>query len=87
MEESKEKAKEFIEFFTPYVYPFIGSSFLTGDESPEVILMLSKRCASKVVDELIKESCKDSEFKDPRVQELRIDFWMKVKEDVANYSE
>lgn len=36
--------------FKPIVYPFIGSSFLTGDESEEVIKMNVKTCTEITTD-------------------------------------
>lgn len=35
---------ELEEKFRPLVYPYIGSSFLTGTESPEVIKINTKEC-------------------------------------------
>lgn len=42
----------------------------------------AKQCALITVQELIKESCKHSECKDPHHQEGRIDFWSKVKQEI-----
>ena len=40
--------------FRPLVYPYIGSSFLTGTESPEVIKMNTKECTKLSIEFTIK---------------------------------
>lgn len=50
MTPAQEKAKELVEKYKPYVYPYIGSSFMTGDEFPEQILRYAKQCALISVD-------------------------------------
>jgi hypothetical protein len=55
------------EKFRPIVYPFIGSSFMTGDESEEVIKMNVKTCTEITTDAAVKfaEFIKDNyEFYD-----------------------
>ena len=51
----KEKAQNLVEKYKPYVYPYIGSSYLTGDEFPEEILRNAKICALITVDEIISD--------------------------------
>lgn len=53
---AKEKAEELVNKFKPHVYPFLGSSFLTGDDSPEVIMMNAKKCAHFVADQVLLEN-------------------------------
>ena len=43
---------------------------------------MSKQLALICVYELIKESCKDSEYKDPYHQENRIGYWQQVKQEI-----
>jgi hypothetical protein len=52
---AEEKAKELVEFFKPIVYPYMGSGMLTNDYDDGVVLQNAKICASKCVDEIIKE--------------------------------
>ena len=49
----KEKAEELLNKYKPYVYPYVGSSFMTGDEYPEQILSYAKICALIAVDEIL----------------------------------
>jgi len=81
----KEKAVELVEKFKEYVHGYVGSSMLTNYEYPEQILSQAKKCASMMVDEIIKSNpmiefgCTDSgtEYKE------NTDYWYDVKEEIS----
>lgn len=50
----QEKAKELILLFEPHVYPYLGSGMLTNTYDDDVILMMSKKCAIKCIEEINK---------------------------------
>ena len=54
-----EKARELVEFFLPLVYPYRGSGMLTNTEDGSVMLGNAKKCALKVVDEILSTDCRD----------------------------
>jgi hypothetical protein len=71
----KEKAEELVNKYKPYVYPYVGSSYLTGDEYPEQILSYAKKCASIAVDEILSlfvHECADTIY------------WTEVKQEIEN---
>ena len=51
---SKEKAKELIEKFMPYMYCYMGSGMLSNDYNEKVAIDNAKKCALITVDEIIK---------------------------------
>lgn len=51
----KQEAQDLVDQFKGIVYPYIGSSMLTNDQSDEVILMNAKTCAHIVADKMIYE--------------------------------
>lgn len=53
---TKQKAKDLVDFFSLIVYPFVGSDYLIGHETPAIILKNAKTCAHKCVDEMINAS-------------------------------
>ena len=67
---AKEKALELVDKYKPFVYPFMGSSYLTGDGYDEVILRNSKICALIAVIEILNE---------PDCSEV---FWQEVKQEI-----
>jgi hypothetical protein len=71
--EAKDKAKELVEKFKPYMYPYVGSSYLTGDEFPEQILRYAKQCALIAVDEILQTNLLDHQTHD---------YWHKVKPEI-----
>lgn len=74
-------AQELVDKFKGIVYPFIGSSMLTNDQSDDVILENAKTCAHHVADSMIYEL---SDL--PRIpyNEKRTDFWRIVKLEIPN---
>lgn len=72
----KEKAKQLIEKFEPYVYPYRGSSMLTNTQSDSVILENSKICAAFTVDELITELS---------LKRNSTEYWIEVKKEIENF--
>jgi len=70
----KEKAEELF-------YKMLKHSF--SDESVSA-LHRAKQCVLIAVDELIKESCKGSKFKDPYYQDGEIQYWIEVKQELNN---
>lgn len=69
--DAKEKAKELVDRY----YHHLAIDFT---------LYQAKQCAIICIDEVLKEHCKDSEFKDNIKQEKRITYWQSVKEAINN---
>ena len=42
----------------------------------------AKQCALISVDEILKEQSKSSEYKNPKYQDGRINYWMDVKQEI-----
>lgn len=83
----KEKAVELIEKFKPFVYPYIGSSFLSGDDSPMVIMLNARRCALIAVDEILKI---DAAWFDPScatIESSTLEYWELVKQEIEQIQE
>ena len=74
----KEKAQNLVEKYKPYVYPYIGSSYLTGDEFPEEILRNAKICALIAVDEILNAI----EFSSQADELSKITYWNEVKQEI-----
>lgn len=72
----KEKAEELI-------FKFKNSQDSYGYNDVRDIAA-AKRCAIIAVDELIKESCKGSKFKDPYYQDGEVQYWIEVKQELNN---
>lgn len=49
---AKDKAEDLVRRFEPYVYPFGGSGYLTGDIDESVVRLNAKQCALIVTQEL-----------------------------------
>lgn len=82
----KEKAKELIDKFKPYVYPYSGSGMLTNTEDPGTILSMAKRCALIAVNEFLATSILvDREF-NFEINDC-IEYWQGVKFEIENYKE
>ena len=75
----QEKAQNLVEKYKPYVYPYIGSSYLTGDEFPEEILRNAKICALIAVDEIIS----DQNGNDTDIGN-KAWWWNEVKQEIEN---
>lgn len=50
----KDKAKELMSNFRPYMYCYIGSGMLTNDYNEKVVLDYAKHCSLICVEEIIK---------------------------------
>jgi len=75
----KKKADELVNKYKPYVYPYLGSSYMTGDEYPEQILNYGKICALIAVDEILHSlSYKMSS----NIEEL--DYYNEVRQEIEN---
>jgi hypothetical protein len=78
---TQEKAKELILLFEPHVYPYLSSGMLTNTYDDDVILMMSKKCALKCVEEIIKEL--DSyRFNNDVEDESSQEYYKKVKIEI-----
>lgn len=78
----QERAKELVEFFLPIVYPYSGSGMLTDTSDSGVMLSNAKKCALKVVEEILSTDCRDmseGEF------EEHINVHEKLKREVEAY--
>ena len=51
--EAKEKAKELVDKFMPYMYCYMGSGMLSNDYDINVALSYAKKCAIIAIDECI----------------------------------
>ena len=74
----KEKAEELVDKYKPFVYPYVGSSYLTGDEYPEQILNYAKQCALIAVDEILNLA---SFYNDTQGE---VTYWTEVKQEIKN---
>ena len=74
----KEKAEELVDKYKPFVYPYVGSSYLTGDEYPEQILNYAKQCALIAVDEILNLA---SFYNDTQGE---VTYWTEVKQEIEN---
>jgi len=72
----KKKADELVNKYKPYVYPYLGSSYMTGDEYPEQILNYGKICALIAVDEILKVA---SFYNDTQAE---VTYWQEVKQEI-----
>jgi hypothetical protein len=70
---AKEKAKQLIEKFKPYVYCYLGSGMLTNTYDEDVANSFAKKCAKISIDEII-----DVSFGDKYV----IEYWNNVKNEL-----
>ena len=73
---TKQKAKELVKSFNGYVYPYLGSGFMTNTPDNDVILMMSKECAKIAVNEIL------SLFKEGK-DELH-DYYSSVLKEIDN---
>ena len=71
-----EKAEELIDKYKLFVYPYVGSSYLTGDEYPEQILNYAKQCALVAVDEILNLA---SFYNDTQGE---VTYWTEVKQEI-----
>lgn len=79
---AKEKAKEIVDKYKPYVYCYMGSGMLTNTEDETVILMNAKSCALICVDELILSTTPDN---NPRPKNrMDREYWIEVKQEIQN---
>lgn len=82
---AKEKANELVEKFKGFVNGYIGSSMLTNDEYPEIILTKSKKIATIVVDEILQEVHYGQRLdwiKERRGGEEFTPYWQQVKLEI-----
>lgn len=75
----KEKAKELVNKYKPFVYGFIGSSMLTNTEDQSVIKMNAKQCALIAVDEIINYLTTSL---DVQTSLIAVDYWREVKQEI-----
>ena len=61
---TNEKALELVKSFENYVYPYLGSGFMTNTPDDGVILMMSKICAKIAVNEILSLFNEDNELHD-----------------------
>lgn len=83
----KEKAKELVDKFSPYMYCFIGSSMLTNTEEPSVILNHAKACSVIAVKEIIaaiETTTGHCELRHLDLSEVKSDiqYWENVIEEI-----
>ncbi|CAB4148912.1 hypothetical protein UFOVP533_33 [uncultured Caudovirales phage] len=82
----KEKAEELVDKYKPFVYPYVGSSFLTGDEYPEQILNYAKQCALIAVDEILNDYSYMQNVRNANSNQIhsRRVYWQEVKQEITN---
>ena len=75
-----EKAKDLVHTF---YYKLPNNGYLNeGINSANSRYNEAMMCALVTVNELMKETCKNSELKDPCFQETRIDYYIQTKEEI-----
>jgi len=72
----KEKAKDIVNKFNPFVYCYIGSSMLTNDASDVAIRMNAKQCALIAVDEIINYLLLN------KINGTLMTYWQEVKQEI-----
>lgn len=72
----KEKAKELVEKYKPFVYCYLGSGMLMNWEDKDVILSNSKICALIAVDEMIDYLISN------KITGTLMTFWQEVKQEI-----
>lgn len=77
----KEKAKELVNKYKPFVYCYSGSGMLINEEDEGVILNNSKQCALIAVDEILND-----DWYIPSFDEMmeRKKYWEQVKNEINN---
>lgn len=82
----KEKAKELIGYYYPFVYCYAGSGMLTNTVSKEAIVLNAKQCALIAVAEILLTLNKDIKDLDVVGNVLLdlIDYWKEVKQEIEN---
>ena len=83
----KEKAETLTKKYEPYVYPYVGSSYLTGDEYPEQILRYAKICALVAVDEvlhMLENGLYDTNIRGDEYDGgfNMVEYWQEVKQEI-----
>jgi hypothetical protein len=73
----KEKAKELVNKYSPYVYCYMGSGMLSNSYDDTVIIMNAKQCALIAVYEMLNDCDPSSPF-----EIERINFWENVKNEI-----
>lgn len=84
--DTKERAKELIEKYKPYVYCFSGSGMLVNQEDEHVIFINAKGCALVAVDEIINtlnNDIRDIDVVGNVLLDL-IKYWVEVKQEIIN---
>lgn len=72
----KEKAKELIKKFNPFVYCHLGSGILTNTESYSAIIHSAKQCALIAVDEILN----NDGF--TQFDVYLTEYWQEVKQEI-----
>lgn len=77
-----QRARHMVKEYSMFVNGYVGSSMLTNDEYPEVILSNAKELATRVVDEIVNELNRKlaSTFNDI----VRLSYWETVKREIDN---
>ena len=77
----KDKAKELMSNFRPYMYCYIGSGMLTNDYNEKVVLDYAKHCSLICVEQILnnpKNTMRDLS------EDLHDEFWNEVKQELNN---
>ena len=77
-----EKLDKATELIAKFYYRLPNNGGWTGLNSIPKRWNEGVRCAILHCEEMIKEQCKASEYKDPNYQEKRIEYWVKLKEKI-----
>ena len=73
----KDKARDLVD---AYRFILIQSETEAGEEI--LCTSIAIECALTNVTQMLLETCKNSEKKDPRYQEERIQYWFEVREEI-----
>jgi hypothetical protein len=73
----KDKARDLVD-----AYRFILTQSETEAGEEILCTSIAIECALTNVTQMLLETCKNSEKKDPRYQEERIQYWFEVREEI-----
>lgn len=79
----KEKAKELVDTFRPYMYPFgAGSAYLAGDTTGNNVLKDAKECATICTEQVLRTAFLE-DGKMITEQEGFVSFWQQVIKEIS----
>lgn len=71
----KDKAKELMSNFRPYMYCYSGSGMLSNDYDEKVVLEYAKQCSLICVEQILRIKSVDKD-------EVLYDYWNEVEQEL-----